>query len=104
MVKYPLPGGFGKRGIGMLTAPKGEALKRLNYIQGHLEGIRKMVQEERYCVDILKQLYAVRKAVEKMEGVLLDGHLHSCVIEAIKDGNAEGVIQELEELYALSNK
>ena len=88
----------------MLTAPKDEALKRLNYIQGHLEGIRKMVQEERYCVDILKQLYAVRKAVEKMEGVLLDGHLHSCVIEAIKDGNAEGVIQELEELYALSNK
>ena len=63
-----------------------------------------MVQEERYWVDILKQLYAVRKAVEKMEGVLLAGHLHSCVIEAIKDGNAEGVIQELEELYALSNK
>ncbi len=88
----------------MLTAPKDEALKRLNYIQGHLEGIRKMVQEEQYCVDILKQLYAVRKAVEKVEGVLLDGHLHSCVIDAIKEGNAEDVIQELEELYALSNK
>ena len=88
----------------MLTAPKDEALKRLNYIQGHLEGIRKMVQEEQYCVGILKQLYAVRKAVEKMEGVLLDGHLHSCVIGAIKEGNSEEVIQELEELYALSNK
>jgi DNA-binding FrmR family transcriptional regulator len=95
---------MGKRGTGMLTAPKDEALKRLNYIQGHLEGIRKMVQAEQYCVDILKQLYAVRKAVEKMEGVLLDGHLHSCVIDAIKEGNAEEVIQELEELYALSNK
>jgi DNA-binding FrmR family transcriptional regulator len=46
----------------------------------------------------------VRKAVEKIEGVLLDGHLHSCVIEGIKEGNAEEVIQELEELYALSNK
>ena len=63
-----------------------------------------MVQEEQYCVDILKQLYAVRKAVEKIEGVLLDGHLHSYVIEGIKEGNAEEVIQELEELYALSNK
>ena len=88
----------------MLAEPKDEALKRLNYIQGHLEGIRRMVQEEQYCVDILKQLYAVRRAVEKMEGVLLDGHLHSCVIEGIQAGNAEDVIQELEELYALSNK
>jgi DNA-binding FrmR family transcriptional regulator len=104
MTVNPLPGGMGKKGTGMLTAPKDEALKRLNYIQGHLEGIRKMVQEEQYCVDILKQLYAVRKAVEKVEGVLLDGHLHSCVIDAIKEGNAEDVIQELEELYALSNK
>ncbi|MCS5643932.1 MAG: metal-sensing transcriptional repressor, partial [Dehalococcoidia bacterium] len=42
----------------MLDEPKGEALKRLNYIQGHLQGIRKMVQEEQYRVDILKQLYA----------------------------------------------
>ena len=95
---------MGMEGKDMLDEPKGEALKRLNYIQGHLQGIRKMVQEELYCVDILKQLYAVRKAVEKMEGVLLDGHLHSCVVEGIKDGHAEEVIQELEELYALSNK
>tara|TARA_B100001013_G_C24307633_1_gene323386 strand:- start:92 stop:379 length:288 start_codon:yes stop_codon:yes gene_type:complete len=95
---------MGMEGKDMLDEPKGEALKRLNYIQGHLQGIRKMVQEEQYCVDILKQLYAVRKAVEKMEGVLLDGHLHSCVVEGIKDGHAEEVIQELEELYALSNK
>ena len=92
------------KGRNMQDQPKIEALKRLNYIQGHLQGIRKMVQEEQYCVDILKQLYAVRKAVEKMEGVLLDGHLHSCVVEGIKDGHAEEVIQELEELYALSNK
>ena len=95
---------MGMEGKDMLDEPKGEALKRLNYIQGHLQGIRKMVQEEQYCVDILKQLYAVRKALEKMEGVLLDGHLHSCVVEGIKDGHAEEVIQELEELYALSNK
>jgi len=95
---------MGMKGTNMQDQPKIEALKRLNYIQGHLQGIRKMVQEEQYCVDILKQLYAVRKAVEKMEGVLLDGHLHSCVIEGIKEGNAEEVIQELEELYSLSNK
>ena len=95
---------MGMKGRNMQDQPKSEALKRLNYIQGHLQGIRKMVQEEQYCVDILKQLYAVRKAVEKMEGVILDGHLHSCVIEGIKEGHAEEVIQELEELYSLSNK
>ena len=100
----PPPRGMGMKGRNMQDQPKSEALKRLNYIQGHLQGIRKMVQEEQYRVDILKQLYAVRKAVEKMEGVILDGHLHSCVIEGIKEGHAEEVIQELEELYSLSNK
>ena len=88
----------------MLPEVKENAQKRLNYIQGHLEGIRRMVEEEKYCVDIMKQLYAVRRATEKLEAVLLDGHLHTCVAEGMKDGHSDGVIQELLDLYTLSNR
>src|SRR6266576_1398029 len=48
---------------------KPEVLKRLSYIEGHVAGIRKMVEEDKYCIDILRQTHAVRKALEKLEGV-----------------------------------
>ena len=81
-----------------------EALKRLNYIEGHLGGVRRMIEADTYCVDVLKQTYAVRRAIEKLESLLLDGHLHTCVIEGVKDGRDEQVIGELLELYELANK
>ena len=81
-----------------------EALKRLNYIEGHLGGVRRMIEEDTYCVDVLKQTYAIRRAIEKLERLLLDGHLHTCVIEGVKDGRDEQVIGELLELYELANK
>ena len=88
----------------MISDSKKEALKRLSYIEGHLTGIRKMLEEDKYCVDVLKQTYAVRRAIEKMEGILLEGHLHSCVIEGIKTGREEQVLDELKDLYILANK
>ncbi len=88
----------------MLPDVKQECVKRLNYIEGHLAGIRRMVEEEKYCVDILKQTYAVRRAIEKLEGKILDNHLHTCAIEGIRDGRSEEVIGELLELYELANK
>ena len=88
----------------MASESKSEALKRLSYIEGHLSGIRKMLEEDKYCVDVLKQTYAVRRAIEKMEGILLEGHLHSCVIEGIKTGNEGQVLDELKDLFILANK
>ena len=77
---------------------------QLSYIEGHLTGIGKMMEEDKYCVDILKQTYAVRRAIEKMEAVLLEGHLHSCVVEGIRDGREEQVVGELKDLYILAKK
>jgi DNA-binding FrmR family transcriptional regulator len=88
----------------MQSETREEAFKRLNYIEGHLEGIRRMIDGDKYCVDVLKQTYAVRRAIEKMEMLLLDGHLHHCVVEGIHDGRQEQVIGELLELYELANK
>ncbi len=87
----------------MLPEAKTDALKRLSYIEGHLSGIRKMLEEDKYCVDVLKQTYAVRRAIEKMESILLEGHLHTCVVEGIKNGREEDVVGELRDLYILAN-
>jgi DNA-binding FrmR family transcriptional regulator len=81
-----------------------DVLKRLNYIDGHLAGVRRMIEEDKYCPEILKQTFAVRRAIEKMEAMILEGHLHSCVIDGIKNGREEQVVQELQELYTLANR
>ncbi len=77
------------------------AIKRLAYIEGHLNGVRKMLEEDRYCVDILKQTHAIRKAIEKLEILLLDGHLRTCVVDGIQQGKAEQIIDELRSLYTV---
>ena len=87
-----------------LPPAKIDALKRLSYIEGHLAGIRRMVEEDKYCVDVLKQTFAVRRAIQKLESKLLDGHLHSCVIEGVRDGREDQVLGELVELYALADR
>ena len=89
---------------GQLPEAKQDALKRLSYIEGHLNGVRRMVEEDKYCVDILKQTFAVRRAIQKLESVLLEGHLHSCVIDGVRDGRENEVLDELLELFALSDK
>jgi DNA-binding FrmR family transcriptional regulator len=86
----------------MQTDKKTQVLKRLAFIDGHLQGIRRMVEGDKYCVDVLKQTYAVRRAIEKMEGLMLDNHLHTCVLEGIKDGRDEQVVGELLDLYELA--
>ncbi len=87
-----------------MQGAKEDALKRLNYIEGHLRGIRKMVEEDTYCVDILKQTYAVQRAIEKFEQVLLRDHLNSCVPNGIREGRDDEVLGELEQLFSLSRR
>ena len=69
-----------------------DALKRLTMIEGHLRGIRKMVDEDAYCVDVLKQTYAVQRAIEKFEQILLRDHLNHCVPDGIREGRDEEVL------------
>jgi DNA-binding FrmR family transcriptional regulator len=88
----------------MLDATRTDVLKRLNFIEGHLAGIRRMIEADKYCVDVLKQTYAVRRAIEKMEAIMLDGHLHTCVVEGIREGRDDAVLAELNELYEMAGK
>ena len=87
-----------------MRTPKDDALKRLSYIEGHLRGIRKMVEDDQYCVDILKQTYAVQRALEKFDQVLLQDHIAHCVPEGIREGRDEQVLGELTQLFDLSRR
>jgi DNA-binding FrmR family transcriptional regulator len=86
------------------TSAKPDILRRIAYIDGHLQGVRRMVEDDKYCVDVLKQTYAVRRAIEKMEAIMLSGHLHTCVVEGIRDGRDDQVLAELSELYEMAGK
>lgn len=88
----------------MQDETKADVLKRLNFIEGHLAGIRRMVEADKYCVDVLKQTFAVRRAIEKMEGKMLTGHLSTCVVDGIREGRDEAVVAELSELYEMAGK
>ena len=81
------------------TNAKPDILRRLAYIEGHLQGVRRMIEADQYCVDVLKQTYAVRRAVEKMEARILENHLQGCVVQGIKEGREDAVIGELIDLY-----
>ena len=83
-----------------------ETLRRLKIIEGHLKKVIKMVEEDKYCIDILQQSLAVQNALKKVDSLILDQHFHECVAEAMKKGNSkkEKSIKELLKVYQLSNK
>src|SRR5690606_679609 len=86
------------------TSAKPDILKRIAYIEGHLNGVRRMIEEDQYCVDVLKQTYAVRRAIEKMEAMILEQHLQGCVVQGMKEGREGAVVGELLDLYELAGR
>ena len=83
----------------MLEDTKRDALARLKTAEGHIRAIQNMVEEERYCIDVAKQVNAVIKALEKTNSLILRGHLRSCVKDGMKNGNDEELIKELVDLF-----
>jgi DNA-binding FrmR family transcriptional regulator len=77
---------------------KAKALGRLRRIEGQVQGIQRMVEEEKYCVDILLQLTAVEGAVEQVQRLLLARHIESCVAEAIRSGSTRDRQRKVDEL------
>lgn len=91
----------------MQAENKRDIVNRLRSIQGHLKGIERMVEEDQYCMDILAQTRAVERALEKLDAVILRGHLDTCVTTAIQDDNPaerERVIGELMQVFEKSGK
>src|ERR1700682_5269226 len=68
---------------------------RLNRLEGQVRGVHPMVDEERYCIDILTQVNAVKAALDRVAVNLLDDHVRHCVTDAVRDGNGEAKVNEL---------
>ncbi len=83
---------------GMIQEIQTKLEPRLARIEGQVKGIRNMVQQERYCVDILLQLSAVISALKKVEDMVLENHLNTCVREAMHSNDEEDQKQKVKEL------
>ena len=79
-------------------------LTRLRRIEGQVRGVARMVEEERYCIDILNQIQAVKAALERVEAEVLKSHAAHCVAHAIKSGNAKDQTQKFTELVELFSR
>ncbi len=82
----------------MLPEVKATALQKLKTAQGQLAGVLKMVEDERYCVDISKQLLAIQALIKKANNEVLRGHIKTCVVDAVQNGEGEEKISEIFEL------
>jgi len=86
---------------------KQEALQRMKSIAGHVKGIERMLENDAYCIDVIKQVQAVEAALNKVNSLLLEGHLHTCVITAVRGEDVlerERVLGEIAGVFETSAK
>ena len=76
---------------------KHAALNRLKTVRGHIDAVIGMVDDERYCPDIMKQVSALQGSLEKVNRVLLQNHVETCVLHAVAEGRSEQIVDELME-------
>jgi DNA-binding FrmR family transcriptional regulator len=84
-----------------------DTMRRLKSIEGHVRGIERMVEEDAYCIDVIRQVQAVQAALGKVNNLILDNHLNSCLITAVRGDDPEGrerVLKEISEVFAASKK
>jgi len=84
-----------------------EALKRLKNIEGHVRGIERMVENDAYCIDVIRQIQAVQAALNRVSSMVLEGHLNSCLITAVRGENPderERVLKEISDVFETATR
>jgi DNA-binding FrmR family transcriptional regulator len=88
---------YGGLEVFMKPEHKKAALNRLKTVRGHLDAVIGMVDDERYCPDIMKQVSALQGSLEKVNRVLLQNHVETCVLHAVEEGRSGQIVDELME-------
>jgi DNA-binding FrmR family transcriptional regulator len=104
LYNYPPPSGGGYKGSYM-SHP--EAVQRLKNIEGHIRGIQRMLDENAYCIDVIRQVQAVQAALSKVSSMILDEHLNTCLITAVRGEDPmerERVLHEIAEVFETATK
>lgn len=84
-----------------------QALKRLKNIAGHVRGIERMVANDAYCIDVIRQIQAVQAALNKVSTMVLEGHLNSCLITAVRGEDPderERVLKEITDVFETATR
>lgn len=82
-------------------------LQQLKTTEGHMRGIQRMLEEDAYCIDVIRQIQAVQAALNKVSAEILDRHLNSCLITAVRGDDPaerERVLKELTSVFEAANK
>jgi DNA-binding FrmR family transcriptional regulator len=85
---------------------KHRLLNRLKTVEGHIRGVQRMVEDDAYCIDIMQQVRAIQQALHRVNGIILENHLNTCVTKAIRSDQAEErerVLQELLQVFHATN-
>ena len=83
------------------------ALVRLKTIEGHIRGIEKMIEEDVYCIDVIRQIQAVQSALNKVSNIILEEHINSCLITAVRGDDQqerERVLREIVDVFETATK
>ena len=83
------------------------ALNRLKNVEGHLRGVERMVEEDAYCIDVIRQIQAVQAALNKISSLILEEHLSSCLITAVRGEDVnerERVLHEIADVFEMATK
>ena len=83
---------------------KRKAIRRLKIIEGQVRGFQRMVEEEKYCIDIINQSLAIKEALSSIEDLLLENHLSTHVVEQMKSGEEAKAIKEVLSVYKMSKR
>lgn len=83
------------------------ALNRLKTVEGHIRGIERMIEGDTYCIDVIRQIQAVQSALNKINAMILEEHLNSCLIAAVRGENVderERVLKEIADVFDMATK
>jgi len=88
----------------MRTEIRRDVVSRLRSVSGHIKAVERMVEEDKYCVDVMKQTMAIEKALERIDVLILEDHLATCVADSFRQGRSERTVKELAEIFSTARK
>ena len=91
-----------KQGKGQME--KQETLRRMRTVEGHVRGIERMLESDAYCIDVIRQIQAVQSALTKISVSVLDDHLQTCLVTAVKGDRRDQMLKEITEVYEMASK
>ena len=86
---------------------KGDLINRLKSVSGHVNAVTRMVEDNRYCIDVIHQINAIQAALNKVSILILEDHMHTCVIDAVQSedvGERERVLDEIRDVFEARSK